>query len=40
MANWLYSSKEHPIAFIKDDKVFSKWGKFIVLLDDDEICHG
>jgi hypothetical protein len=40
MAKWLYNSSGTPVAFIKDDKVFSKHGHFVGRLDGDEVWHG
>lgn len=40
MATWLYSSAGTPVAFIRDDKVFSRSGRFIGRLDGDEVWHG
>ena len=40
MANWLYNSNGRPIAFIKNDKVFSRSGKFIGRLRGTEVWHG
>lgn len=40
MAQWLYNSKGRPIAFIKDDKVFSRPGHFVGRLDGNEVWHG
>lgn len=40
MARWLYNSRGKPIAFIEDDKVFSRSGRFIGRLDGQEVWHG
>ncbi len=41
MAQWLYDSGGHPIAFISgDDKVFSRRGRFVGRLDGNEVWHG
>ena len=40
MATWLYNSSGTPVAFIRDDKVFSRHGHFIGRLDDSEVWHG
>lgn len=40
MATWLFNSTGAPIAFIKDDKVFSAHSDFIGRLDGDEVWHG
>ena len=39
MAKWLYNSSGTPVAFIRDDKVFSKHGRFVGRLDGDEVWH-
>lgn len=40
MAQWLFDSTGRPIVFIKDDKVFSRSGRFIGSLDGNEVWHG
>lgn len=40
MAKWLFDSSGHPIVFVKDDKLFSKSGRFVGRLDGDEVWHG
>jgi hypothetical protein len=40
MTTWLFDSRGEPIAFIKDDKVFSMHAGFIGRLDGDEVWHG
>jgi len=40
MARWLYDSAGRPVAFIKDNKVFSQSGRFIGRLDGNEVWHG
>lgn len=40
MATWLFNSSGEPIAFIKEDKVFSANADFIGRLDGDEVWHG
>lgn len=40
MATWLYDSSGTPVAFLSDDKVFSRHGHFIGRLDDNEVWHG
>lgn len=40
MTTWLFNSSGEPIAFIKDDKVFSSHSDFIGRLDDNEVWHG
>ena len=40
MAQWLYDSHGRPIAFVKEDKVFSRGGSFIGRLDGVEVWHG
>src|SRR5438093_6404244 len=40
MATWLYNSSGYPIAFIDQDNVFSKTGRFIGRLDGNEVWHG
>ena len=37
MTRWVYDSAGRPIAFIKDDKVFSRSGRFIGRLDGNEV---
>lgn len=40
MATWLYNSSGTPVAFIRDDKVFSRHGHFVGRLDGSEVWHG
>ena len=40
MAKWLYNSRGNRIAFINEDRVFSRSGRFIGRLDGDEVWHG
>jgi hypothetical protein len=40
MEKWLYDSMGRPIAFIKDDKLFSRSGCFVGRLDVNEVWHG
>jgi hypothetical protein len=40
MASWLYNSSGRPIAFVSDDKVFSRSGLFMGRLDGNEVWHG
>lgn len=40
MARWLYNSGGRPIAFISDDKVFLRSGRFMGRLDGNEVWHG
>jgi len=40
MITWLFNSSGAPIAFIKDDKVFSAQADFIGRLDGDEVWYG
>lgn len=40
MATWLYDSSGTPVAFVKDDKVFSGYGRFIGRLDSNEVWRG
>jgi hypothetical protein len=40
MATWLFNSRGEPIAFIKEDKVFSASCDFIGRIDDGEVWHG
>ena|SRR6266849_5697215 len=40
MTRWLYNSKGKPLAFVDADNVFSRRGKFIGNLDDNEVWRG
>ena len=40
MATWLYDSSGTPVAFMRDDRVFSRYGHFIGRLDGNEVWHG
>ncbi|MGF6782543.1 hypothetical protein P3T21_007788 [Paraburkholderia sp. GAS334] len=40
MAKWLFSSKGDPIAFVSDDKVFTRRGGFVGRLEGKEVWHG
>jgi hypothetical protein len=40
MNRWLYDSHGHPVAFVDDDRVFSRRGRFLGYLDGDEVWHG
>ena len=40
MTTWLYNSSGTPVAFIRDDKVFSRYSHFIGRLDGNEVWHG
>lgn len=40
MAKWLFSSKGEPIAFISEDKVYTRRGDFVGRLEGTEVWHG
>jgi hypothetical protein len=40
MDKWLYDSHGHPVAFVRDEIVFSRRGRFLGYMDGDEVWHG
>ncbi len=40
MSKWLYNSNGDPIVFISNGRVFSKSGKYIGKLENNEVWHG
>jgi len=40
MAQWLFSSRGEPIAFISRDNVFSRQGRFVGKRDGNEVWSG
>jgi hypothetical protein len=40
MARWLFSSTGCPRAFVHEDKVFLRSGRFLGRLDGNEVWHG
>ena len=40
MAKWLFNSQGAPIAFVSENKVFSRSGSFVGRIDGTEVWHG